>query len=316
MGAWLSWLFTPSSKILTINDRRFIIKKLLGEGGKSFVYLIEDPKNKQLFACKKMLCQTSEQLQGAQHEVDIMKEFKHDNILKLIDFQLRESPSSKGDKEMLILMPFFRNGTLLNILHKNRLSGKEDTNWNEMNILVLFSGICKAVREFHMHEPPFAHYDLKPGNVLLSDDGHPVLLDFGSVNIARHNIKSRQEALQLQEFADEQCTPLYRAPELFNIESNAEIDERADIWSLGCTLYALAFNESPFEKESENGSIALAVQSGKLEFPESSKRFTNEFLHLIRWMVNVDHKGRPFLHDVIERVDTIIHSASVTIDMP
>lgn len=54
----------------------------------------------------------------------------------------------------------------------------------------------------HSHDPPYAHNDVKPGNVLLTHrKGQPplaILMDFGSARLARREIRSRSDALQLQ----------------------------------------------------------------------------------------------------------------------
>lgn len=52
-------------------------------------------------------------------------------------------------------------------------------------------------------DPPWAHRDVKPGNVLLSTDGTPVLMDFGSVQRARVEIATRTAALDLQDQASQ-----------------------------------------------------------------------------------------------------------------
>ena len=79
--------------------------------------------------------------------------------------------------------------------------------------------------------------DIKPGNVLLDSRGKPVLMDFGSTSIARKTPKSRSDALRIQEWAAENCSMPYRAPELFEVKSQVELTESVDIWSLGCFLY-------------------------------------------------------------------------------
>ncbi|RRT83903.1 hypothetical protein BHE74_00002461 [Ensete ventricosum] len=103
--------------------------------------------------------------------------------------------------------------------------------------------LCAGLKHMHSFDPPYAHNDVKPGNVLITHKkGQPplaILMDFGSARPARKEIRSRSEALQLQEWASEHCSAPFRAPELWDCPSNADIDERTDIWSLGCTLYAI-----------------------------------------------------------------------------
>lgn len=138
----------------------------------------------------------------------------------------------------------------------------------------------------HTHDPPYAHNDLKPGNVLLllpkNEPPVAVIMDFGSAGPARRELQNRKEAMAvqvlhhrwnkyshffgnlelyartlsktrwyhltvvsfcllfvMQEWAAQHCTAPYRAPELWDPPSESSLDERTDIWALGCTLYAL-----------------------------------------------------------------------------
>jgi serine/threonine kinase 16 len=76
---------------------------------------------------------------------------------------------------------------------------------------------------------------------------------------------------------------------------------------MGCTLYALAFYQSPFEVE-ETGSVALAVKNGKFSFPpDAEQKYTKQFLHLISSLLTVNNQDRPFIDEVIERVDAMLH---------
>jgi serine/threonine kinase 16 len=72
--------------------------------------------------------------------------------------------------------------------------------------------------------------DVKPHNVMLKADGTPVLMDFGSMGYARHEVKNASEATALQDLAAERCSMAYRAPELFSVQTHDVIDEKVDIW--------------------------------------------------------------------------------------
>ena len=64
----------------------------------------------------------------------------------------------------------------------------------------------------------------------MSEDGRPVLMDLGSTRIARVSVSTHAQAQQLQDEAAQHSSMTYRAPELFQVNSNCEVDERTDVW--------------------------------------------------------------------------------------
>jgi len=154
-------------------------------------------------------------------------------------------------------------------------------------------GICDALKQFHNHNPPLAHRDLKPGNVLLGEADKPVLMDFGSVDNAVVKINNRKEASQFQELINRTSTPLYRSPELFSIDSDFSCGPAIDIWSMGCILYALMYNKSPFDDAAQRGNVGLAAMSGIIKFPPSVGNFTEELKNLVKDILKTDPNERP-----------------------
>ena len=106
---------------------------------------------------------------------------------------------------------------------------------------------------------------------MIDDNGQsPVLMDLGSLAPSPIAITSRSLALAVQDAAAEHSTMPYRAPELFDVKTGSVIDTKADIWSLGCTLYACLVGKSPFEARSEEtgGSLSMCVLGGDWCFPD------------------------------------------------
>ncbi|KAI0319206.1 protein kinase [Amylostereum chailletii] len=158
---------------------------------------------------------------------------------------------------------------------------------------------------------PYAHRDLKPGNVMIADDGvTPILMDFGSCMKARISIENRSQALVQQDLAAEQSTMAYRAPELFDVKTGVALDEKVDIWSLGCVLFALAYLHSPFENmqtTEQGGSIAMAVLNARYKHPASN--YSQGFKSLIDSMLKVDPKDRPDINQVLDTVTALLQNA-------
>ncbi|KAG6828541.1 hypothetical protein H0H92_007619 [Tricholoma furcatifolium] len=157
---------------------------------------------------------------------------------------------------------------------------------------------------------PYAHRDLKPGNVMIADNGTtPILMDFGSTCKARIPVETRNQALLQQDIAAEQSTMAYRAPELFDVKTGITLDEKVDIWSLGCTLYALAYSHSPFENTQtteQGGSIAMAVLNAQYKHPSSA--YSQGLKGLIDSMLKVNPAERPDIHEVIKMTDRVLQT--------
>jgi serine/threonine kinase 16 len=144
---------------------------------------------------------------------------------------------------------------------------------------------------------------------MIADNGAAILMDFGSTVKARVDVKNRSEALMQQDIAAEQSTMAYRAPELFDVKTGATLDEKVDIWSLGCTLFALAYSHSPFENlqtTEQGGSIAMAVLNAQYKQPSSA--YSQGLKDLIDSMLKTSPKDRPDIDQVLQMTDRVLQS--------
>ncbi|RSH80238.1 uncharacterized protein EHS24_008811 [Apiotrichum porosum] len=314
---------------LKINGRQFKVERLLGEGGFSFVYLIRDTSSGRLFALKKVIIMTGQEgVQAAMREIEAYRRFRHPNIIKLFDSAVVQDESADG-KIIYMFLPYYTHGNLQDLMAQVSVTGNRV---EEDRLLRMFHGTCLGVRAMHQYrlpavnatyppqrdedplmpdelvfdapedEPgqvgelvPYAHRDIKPGNIMLADDDTPILMDFGSTIKARIEVTTRQQALLEQDIAAEHSTMPYRAPELFDVKTGKTLDEKVDIWSLGCTLFAVAYGFSPFE--TDGSSLAMAVMSGRYRHPGGySERLTK----LIDAMLVVDPEQRPDIQQVLD----------------
>ncbi|KAA8895111.1 kinase-like domain-containing protein [Sphaerosporella brunnea] len=256
-----------------------------------------------------------------------------------------------GEKTVYILLPYFRRGNLQDAVNANLVN---HTNFPEKQLLRLFLGVCRGVQALHdykvtgpvsssggggggggVSEPlmaassssssdaegtprAYAHRDIKPGNIMISDDGvTPVLMDFGSLTASPTPITSRTLALSVQDHAAETSTMPYRAPELFDVKTGSVIDTKVDIWSLGCTLFCALYGHSPFElaTEESGGSLALAICSASYGFPQQGrlggrkpgeKDVSDPVKRIVRMCLKVEPAERPDVATLIEEVERVI----------
>lgn len=273
-------------------------------GGFSNIDLVENSSTRRKYALKRITNHSQSDEKSSLKEIEIIKKLSpHPNITKVIDFTLEGTADDlvNTTSTLCIVLPYYKNGSLDTYLARK---AKNNDFISERQVLVIFNGVTEGLRA--IHECGYAHRDLKTGNVCLSETMEPVLVDFGSAAVAKVEICGQPEAMKLQDEAGEKCSLCYRAPELFQVESYAIVDERIDIWSLGCVLYALCFFKSPFDAVYERGdSVSLAVLSGKIPFPENSP-YSKDLHELILFMLKTNPMERPFIYSVSEKAQDLV----------
>ncbi|CBX95312.1 hypothetical protein IAQ61_004134 [Plenodomus lingam] len=383
----------PSSPQLKINSRSFKILRLLGEGGFSYVYLVQDNSNQQLLALKKIRCPFGqESVSLALKEVEAYSLFApHPNIIHSIDYSVENDKSDASAKTVYILLPYYRRGNLQDMINANLVN---HTKFPERRLMVLFLGVCKALKAMHQYKVKdgpggaqsegkakkvrrdakradaeaaesmemrpsrrhhaqddddeqeaeglledsavtaahegiapggsraYAHRDIKPGNIMIDDDGKsPILMDLGSLAPSPIAITSRSLALQVQDTAAEHSTMPYRAPELFDVKTGSVIDTKVDIWSLGCTLYACLVGKSPFEARSDEtgGSLSICVLGGDWRFPDEGVQrgkqkqnaedaITESVKEVVRKCLRLEPSERPDVDELIAIVEEVLQT--------
>lgn len=151
-----------------------------------------------------------------------------------------------------------------------------------------------------------AHRDLKPANILISDDRQSsILTDFGSMTERTIEINNSRKSQQIQEWAAENCSMFYRAPELFEPRVGTTVNEKADTWSLGCILFAMLYNVGPFDYVAEKGdSIALAVSNAKYFIPNQIQR-PEYLIKLLKKTIVYEQTDRENLSKILSDLDNL-----------
>ncbi|KAI9166976.1 Serine/threonine-protein kinase ppk13 [Paramyrothecium foliicola] len=150
----------PGSPTLKINNRSFKILRLLGEGGFSYVYLVEDTATHETFALKKIRCPFgAESVQQAMREVDAYRLFAHvPTIISAYDHSVAtERGADESTKTVYILLPYFRRGNLQDMINANLVN---HSRFPERRLMVLFLGVCKSLRAMHEYRQPVERMEM------------------------------------------------------------------------------------------------------------------------------------------------------------
>src|SRR5215469_12212358 len=212
---------------------RYRIFRPVGEGGMGTVYLAEqlEPIGRRV-ALKviKLGMDTSQVLARFANERQALAMVDHPNIARIFD----AGATSKG-------RPYFVMEYIEGIAITQYCDGKRMAISQRLE---LFLAVCRAVQ--HAHQKGVIHRDLKPSNVLVMEqEGTPVpkVIDFG---VAKATDQWAVENTLLTQFGQMVGTPEYASPEQAEVITG-DVDETADVYSLGVLLYELLIGAVPFD---------------------------------------------------------------------
>ncbi|TDM03978.1 Stk1 family PASTA domain-containing Ser/Thr kinase [Macrococcus carouselicus] len=216
-----------------IIGERYHLIQLIGGGGMSQVYLAEDMILKQQVAVKVISIPVHDRertIQRFEREVENATTLSHPNIVKVLDVE-------EDDRHYYLVMEYINGPTLSEYIRKQgRLTVEE---------AILFTKqILRGIG--HAHQHMIIHRDIKPQNILMTEDKVLKVTDFG---IAR----------ALSETAMTQTNHIMGSVHYLSPEQakGRDIDESSDIYAIGVVVYEMLTGSPPFEGES---AVSIAIK--------------------------------------------------------
>jgi serine/threonine protein kinase len=227
---------------------RYELGERLGYGGMSTVQVAVDRRLERQVAIKLLaehLAEDSQFISRFKREALAAARLVHPNIVQVFDFGFDE-PSGRH----YIVMEYIRGRSGAEILRDETRLGVADT-------LELVDGACRGLA--HAHRMGVVHRDVKPGNILRSDDGAVKLADFGIAKAMASQLS------QITQAGSVLGTAAYLAPEQ---ASGAEVTPAADLYGLGVVTYQLLAGRLPYDAASLSELAHLQQRSYPVRLDE------------------------------------------------
>jgi formylglycine-generating enzyme required for sulfatase activity/uncharacterized caspase-like protein len=216
---------------------RYRIIEQVGHGGMADVYKAYQPSLDRYVAIKVIhasLADDADFLNRFEREAKVVATLRHPNIVQVYDFDAE-------DGLYYMVMEYIDGGTLKTLLDRQQASGQPFSVEDAGRITLAVGSALK-----YAHSRSMVHRDVKPGNVMITGDGHIILTDFGIAKIV--------SATKLTASGSMVGTPAYMSPEQGRGEPG---DERSDIYSLGVMFYQMVTGRLPYEADTP---VALVLK--------------------------------------------------------
>jgi Tol biopolymer transport system component/DNA-binding SARP family transcriptional activator/tRNA A-37 threonylcarbamoyl transferase component Bud32 len=211
---------SPMTRLDAALGDRYRIERELGAGAMAFVFLAQDLRHHRRVAIKLLRPELIPHMEADRflREIDIVASLMHPHILPVHD-------SGEADGLLYYVMPYVQGASLRARLEREgRLPVPE--------ALLIAREVADALA--YAHHRGFVHRDIKPENILLAG-GHALVADFGIAQAIGTDRSSPGFGTG---------TPAYMSPE--QALGDGPLDERTDIYALGCVLYEMLTGELPF----------------------------------------------------------------------
>jgi putative ABC transport system permease protein len=218
----------------------YIVDRLVGQGGMGTVYQARDLRLGRVVAIKIVNAEAVSGVGSSTllREIVHTNRLQHHNILPVLDI-------GEAEGSPFYVMPHVRGGSLANLL-------KEQGRLPVWRVLSIMGGVASALD--HAHRNGILHCDVKPANVLLSDD-HAYLADFGIARVIQSEVWSGEWRAEYDSGAG---TPAYVSPE--QARGDPDIDARSDVYSMACMVFEMLTGSPPFEGPTTLATVAKRFQ--------------------------------------------------------
>ncbi|MEE9396105.1 MAG: serine/threonine-protein kinase [Methylococcales bacterium] len=255
---------------------RFVLETVLGEGGMGTIYKARDLRKEEMqdrkpFVAIKVLKENlqnnSALLHALQREARKSQELAHPNIVNVHDFD-------RDENRVFMVMEYLEGATLSEVIKQNGLQGNPlEERWR------IIESIARGLA--YAHQRKVVHYDIKPGNIFICNDGNVKILDFGIAKAMRSPADEDQTVFD--EYSPSALTPSYASPEMLCQEPP---DLRDDIYAFGCVSYQILTGHHPFNKVS-----ALEAMRNNLK-PPGIEGISTRRLNALRATLNFKRDDR------------------------
>jgi serine/threonine protein kinase len=254
-------------------NERYRIDSPIGEGGMASVYMATDLVLRRDVAVKILhphLAQDSDLCHRFQQEASIAARLEHHNIVKIFDY------GQHIDGRSFIVSEVIR-GQNLHKLQVNRLRAKKGP--FEPYITAM---ICEEVLKGLQcaHSQSFIHRDVKPDNIMVSNNGHVKLTDFG---IAKNLSSSLTMAGQFL------GSPSYSSPEQVQ---GQRLDRRTDLFSLGIILYEGLTSRLPFTGKTAHEVMLKIAKCSYIDVSDIVPECPSALVSIVRRALKVEPAER------------------------
>jgi serine/threonine protein kinase/tetratricopeptide (TPR) repeat protein len=245
----------------------YLISEKLGEGGMGVVYKAEDTTLRRMVALKFLpphLIGTRRDMARFLVEARAAAALDHPNICTIFEID-------EGGNQPFISMAYIEGKNLKDIV--------EDGPLNLADALRYALQVARGLEE--AHAKGVVHRDIKSANIVVSDKGHAIVMDFGLAKLEGQTKITRTGTTM--------GTVSYMSPEQARGE---EVDHRSDIWSLGVVLYRMLVGRYPFEGEHQTAVIYAVLNDSHEPLTALRTGIPLELERIVNKMLAKDRRER------------------------
>uniref|UniRef100_A0A8C2ENK1 non-specific serine/threonine protein kinase n=1 Tax=Cyprinus carpio TaxID=7962 RepID=A0A8C2ENK1_CYPCA len=243
----------------------------IGSGTYGDVFKARSIKTSVIAAIKVVKLDPGDDISSIQHEITMMKDCTHKNIVAYFGSYLRNN-------KLWICMEFCGGGSLQDIYH--------GTPYLSQVFFVRLQGL------HHLHEAGKMHRDIKGANILLTERGDVKLADFGVAAEINASVAKRKSFIG---------TPYWMAPEVAAVERKGGYNQLCDIWAVGITAIELAELQPPmFDLHPMRALMLMSKSSFQPPKLKDKSKWSTEFHNFIKMALTKNPRKRPTAEKLLQ----------------